>query len=24
MNKIYILKLGGSTKFENLYAKHPF
>ena len=24
MNKIYILKLGSSTKFENLYAKHPF
>jgi len=24
MNKIYVLKLGGSTKFENLYAKHPF
>ena len=24
MNKIYILKLGSSTKFENLYAKRPF
>ena len=24
MNKIYALKLGGSTKFKNLYAKHPF
>ena len=24
MNKIYVLKLGGSTKFENLYAKRPF
>ena len=24
LNKIYILKLGSSTKFENLYAKHPF
>ena len=24
MNKIYILKLGSSTKFENLVAKHPF
>ena len=23
-NKIYILKLGSSTKFENLVAKHPF
>ena len=24
LNKIYILKLGSSTKFENLVAKHPF
>ena len=23
-NKIYILKLGSSTKFENQVAKHPF
>ena len=23
-NKIYILKLGSSTKFEKLVAKHPF
>ena len=24
MNKIYVLKLGTTTKFENLVAKHPF
>ena len=24
INKIYILKLVSSTKFENLVAKHPF
>ena len=24
INKIHVLKLGSSTKFENLYAKHPF
>lgn len=24
INKIHVLKLGSSTKFENLYAKRPF